>query len=128
MSHPTGNCLQAAVASVLDLPLHGVPDFSGEDGMSKEWLEDMVKWAKERDLGVVVFDTNQEPLPALHNVWVVAVGHTQRNGRLLEDDTHAIVAKADTADGNLALTMEHDPHPSQAFIEAVKFVIFFTKQ
>lgn len=121
MSHPRGNCLQAAVASVLNMPVEWVPDVSKDD---QNWLEDLIAWAVKEDYGVVSFHTNSL-VPLVYNVWVVAIGHRPGN---INGDTHAVVAKAHTVGDELRLTMMHDPHPSQAFIEDVVAVLFFTKQ
>ena len=43
------NCLQACLASILELPLDAVPDFvNGYDGDGHEWLDRCYAWLRER--------------------------------------------------------------------------------
>jgi hypothetical protein len=124
MNHPEGNCLQAAVASVLDLRLDQVPDFAKD--ANKQWAQDLVAWANSKGYGVCRFSTGY-PTPKLHGVWVVGIGHARRGG-VLHDDNHAIVCFATTHGDTMELSYEHDPHPSGAFVENVDYCLFFVKQ
>jgi hypothetical protein len=44
--YPHGNCFQACVASIFDLPIEQVPHFM--DGDNSQWWEPCRSWAAER--------------------------------------------------------------------------------
>lgn len=85
-----GNCLQAAVASLLDLHLDDVPHFAEHD----DWMQRMVAWAKAR--GWTVYDRQ----PNVSVAMGVAYGPSERGV------THAVVVR----NGEPVW----DPHPSRA--------------
>lgn len=96
-----GNCLQAAVASLLDLNLDEVPHFIEHD----DWLEYFVDFCVER---------GYRPLmrpPAAHVAYGMAWGPSERGVR------HAVV----WIDGR----MVWDPHPSRAGLLRVTELIAF---
>lgn len=89
-----GNCLQAAIASVLELPLEEVPNFimMGPDPSYGHY--NMHKWLEER--GIVMHRLREGrnwSFPTYH----LAIGKTVRG------TNHAVIYK----EGRLA----HDPHP-----------------
>lgn len=90
-----GNCLQAAIASVLDLPLDEVPHFVQNDEDSDgevNWSTSLGVWLGLRGLQV---DPTAEPLPG--EAYLVT-------GRSARGVMHMVVYR----DGDLV----HDPHPS----------------
>lgn len=93
-----GNCLQTAVASLLDLPLEEVPHFVLNEAMGgPAWFDGLLAFAKESGLRVEpLWDKN----PAEPDEHYLAFGHTVRG------TYHAVVH----LNGQLA----HDPHPSGA--------------
>jgi hypothetical protein len=93
----SGNCVQAAVASLLALPLEDVPNFIERGFDWSIWLED---WLAERRLMLVRFDCEM--------VWdglYLASGPSPRGVN------HMVVMQ----DGKLV----HDPHPSRAGLEKI---------
>jgi len=48
-----GNCFQACLASILELPLDDVPDFCNIYGRNGTWLYECNKWLSTRNLGLV---------------------------------------------------------------------------
>lgn len=85
-----GNCLQAAVASLLDLDIADVPHFAEYD----DWWERMVAWAKTQGW-IVVYRQPNVPV-----AMGVAYGPSERGV------SHAVVVR----DGETVW----DPHPSRA--------------
>lgn len=85
-----GNCLQAAVASLLELPLDEVPHFIECDG-GEDWLERLVAFGAAHGYRVVY---RGEPV-----AFGLAFGRSTRNA------SHAVVV----IDGQVAW----DPHPSR---------------
>lgn len=85
-----GNCLQAAVASLLDLDLDEVPHFI-ECGEDEDWLERLVTFGAGRGYRVVY-----RPDPVMFGL---AFGRSPR------DAAHAVVC----LDGEIVW----DPHPSR---------------
>jgi hypothetical protein len=89
-----GNCLQAAIASMLDLPLDEVPHFVQIDedtGGNINWWTHMVAWLRERGWRV---DTRVEPGEVY-----LGGGPSPRGA-----DLHHVAVYRD---GELV----HDPHP-----------------
>jgi hypothetical protein len=98
-----GNCLQAAVATLLNLPLDRVPHFveSGDD-----WLTEMIVFAETRGYRTE-WRTKDEPL-----TFGLMFGPTVRSA-----DLHHAVAVVDG--------VMWDPHPSRAGLtEAFTYIAF----
>lgn len=97
-----GNCLQAAVASLLDLPLHEVPHFVDEeayDGL--HWWTHWRRWCRDRDLVVLA----AEPEPG---EYYLAGGPSPRGHGL----HHVCVYRDDE--------MVWDPHPAGGGLATVE--------
>jgi hypothetical protein len=90
-----GNCLQAAVASLLDLDLDAVPHF----GLHDDWLERLVDFAGERGYTIRYRPPDEPPAFGL------AFGPSPRGV------AHAVVV----VDGAIVW----DPHPSRAGLTSV---------
>lgn len=99
-----GNCLQAAVASLLGLELDAVPHFVESTG---DWFEDMVTFARGHGYGITDHGPDHEP-PAFG----LAFGFTNRS-----DERHAVVYR----DGEMAW----DPHPSRDGLTTVRTYVDF---
>jgi hypothetical protein len=96
-----GNCLQAAVASLLDLPLDDVPHFA-EHG---DWLERLVAWAADRNWLV------RHARPDVAVPFGIACGPSPRGVQ------HAVVMRAGT--------VPWDPHPSREGLVKVGMILSF---
>lgn len=93
-----GPCLQACVASILELPLESVPNFSTH---GPRWFRELVRWCEQKELHAVVVSTtslvsNVYP----HNLYWIAIGDSVRKHR------HSVVCQSNV--------VVHDPHPSRA--------------
>ncbi len=100
-----GNCLQACVASILELSLEEVPHFVENEEV--EWQHAMIQWFKEKGYSIFGTDGLYKPTG-----YCIACGLSERGFR------HAVVWK----DGELI----HDPHPSRAgILETDWFYIIF---
>ncbi len=97
-----GNCLQAAVATALDLPINAVPHFS----QFVWWPAAMELWARGRNLTVKTLETDEWPQEG-----VVIVGGISPRGI-----PHTIVVR----DGG-----EWDPHPSRAGLTKITDWLWF---
>lgn len=102
---PDGNCFQAAIASLLELPLEAVPDFVGiwDTGPTKKtpaWLREFGSWAAKRGCVVVAFKWTDSFIGP-RGTYFIAVGPSP----VYEGLDHAVIASA-TASGAL---IEHDP-------------------
>jgi hypothetical protein len=93
-----GNCLQAAIATILNLPLNDVPHFAEAAG---DWVQDMVTFGREHGYRIA-WRGGDGPQPDLG----LAFGPTVRS----VDITHAVAL----VDGRM-----WDPHPSRAGLTAV---------
>lgn len=94
-----GNCLQAAVATILELPLDDVPHFAELD---KSWSEALAEFAHLHGYAIEWTD-GYWPAPKLG----LAFGTTVRSA----DITHAIA---------VVDHMFWDPHPSRAGLVSVQ--------
>lgn len=90
-----GNCMAAALASVLDLPLDSVPAFEEMQGV---WKTVFLEWLAERGLTV---KTQTFPPDGL----AIATGPSERGVH------HAVVVNS----GQFL----HDPHPSNCFLTCI---------
>jgi hypothetical protein len=93
---PKGNCLQAAIASLLDLPLGGVPDFPEIDEVN--WVYNMVGWANSRGYGVLYTEApgKGEALPLFINeTYAIGVFDCipDADGNVRYTDPHAVVIR-----------------------------------
>lgn len=101
-----GDCVRAATATLLNLPIAAVPHFVAAHG--GQWRTAWERWLDERDLIVVELDPRQRPLG-----FFLAVGPTERTGRG-NNVSHMIVMHG----GGIG----HDPHPSRAGLTGVERV------
>lgn len=89
-----GNCLQAALASLLELPLTAVPHFAGTP---TDWYPSMVAWLAEREYSLVI---------SAYHLHDQALGLMAGPSPRSADVNHVVVA--------MGADMVHDPHPSRA--------------
>jgi len=90
-----GNCWQAAVASLLEIPLEAVPDFSNKANPNRQtdWFTHFSHWLfDEFSMFVWIYNPERE-IPAFH----ILAGESPRGF------SHAVVARKDE--------IIHDPHP-----------------
>lgn len=99
-----GNCLQAAVASLLGLDLDAVPHFVESTG---DWFEDMAVFVLGHGYELMQHSPAHDP-----PVFGLAFGFTNRSA-----DRHAVVYR----DG----VMAWDPHPSRDGLTSVKVYLDF---
>ncbi len=103
--HPNGNCFQAVIASMLELPLECVPHFC-EGAEDSSWWGPFMRWLQTRSFSAVELDMKLSPdwCPNEGQLcWLV--GCSPRN----KDWKHAVVGEF--RDG--ALRVVHDPHSSR---------------
>lgn len=122
-----GNCQQAALASVLSLPLTDVPHFAAappEDGIPEGWslFRDVRLWLREHHDIDYAWTADQEVYAQLREAapeWVepygIALGRTQRGPAL-----HCVVWDLATWE------MAHDPHPDDTGLTEVLQVEWLT--
>ena len=95
-----GNCFQASIASLLEIPLSEVPHFYG-DGEQQGWFK-FREWLRERyDMEVATFPPHTGgAIKFLEGCYYLVSGWTVRG------TNHMCVGR----DGHVI----HDPHPSKA--------------
>lgn len=101
-----GNCLQAAVASLLDLDLQAVPHFAES---TRDWFEDIATFARDHGYDLTQHGPGHEP-----PVFGLAFGFTNRSS-----ERHAVVYR----DG----VMVWDPHPSRDGLTSVRTYVDFDR-
>ena len=100
-----GNCFQACIASIFELPLDGVPHFLDlgwkPDTEDNGWWWHLRDWLRPR--GYVYIDLPNHP-DTSSDFWD-ALGFTVLTGKSPRGDwKHSVVGKG--------LSVVHDPHPS----------------
>jgi hypothetical protein len=117
---PEGNCYQAAIATVLGVPLEEVPDYDRTEE-AKNWPDYCVRlgaWLNERGLSLRAFGTFADgtPFVSAPNGTLVMVGGPSPRG----DFDHIVVARKEEA----GLVWHHDPHPDGTFVASPRWVEF----
>ena len=90
-----GNCFQAAIASILELPLNHVPHFAELDDT---WFDMACHFIKQ--YGFDIYDCYAEELPYIKGSYVLVIGKSERGCN------HSVIYQ----NGKLV----HDPHFSNA--------------
>lgn len=105
---PHGNCLQACLASILELTLDDVPNFCSTDlGPAEEWCQRMQQWLNdEYGMGwmpVLPSDQGEATYPEGTSIGY-PLGLSIKTGKSPRDDwQHCCVARDSV--------VIHDPHP-----------------
>jgi len=105
-----GNCWQAAVASILELPLDEVPDIQlyGHDLI---WFDEFREWLEQYGLGAIGLSTGGNI--TLQGYHLMECKSTTLNN----DELHVVVG--------LNQELAHDPNPNAATLgEVVDYIIF----
>lgn len=85
-----GNCFQACVASVLEIPLEGA--FNHGVFGDNEWLEEFNKWLKQYGLACIFIQCspdkplNCSPILGIHIAEMEAIGAKLKHAVVFEDD------------------------------------------
>lgn len=115
-----GNCLQTAVASLLDLDVDEVPHFA----LYPDWFAAMRRWARGRGGDFTMFYV------PMVTEYVDAWRSNSEFGR--QNGLHALLSGPSPRGpfwhvvvGNVDLEVVHDPHPSRAGLTAVGDVILY---
>lgn len=102
-----GDCLRAAMATIMDRSLLEVPHFVETPGEGAEWWAELVGFVRRVSLGthtILCYDADEWPEGVnTLDYGVVLTGPSPRG-----DFHHAVVADPAT------LSIVHDPHPSRA--------------
>ena len=101
----TGNCMQACVASIFELPLDDVPNFM-KDGKDN-YANNIKIWSKEMGLSILDVELNEDFEKYMSNCYMVAVGKSPRGTK--DWHRHGVI----WFNGE----MTHDPHPLKAGID-----------
>ena len=97
-----GNCFQACVATVLQMPLEEAYDCRGPQEKGNHWFDDFCKWLEQYGLGCLFFEhTKEKPVvaSAFPGLYIVEC----QSNTLYQGELHVVVA----CDGEVI----HDPNP-----------------
>jgi hypothetical protein len=100
-----GNCLAAALASVLEIPIEDLPEFT-DDG----WQGELNSWLAPRSLCYLEFPVHDQE--RWRSYYLRHAGFHLLCGPSERGLYHAVVARA----GKIV----HDPHPSRAGLQKVE--------
>lgn len=73
-----GNCFPACLASILEIPIEGIPNFQSENG---EWYFNYKKWFRRRGLDLLALNGNSWPKDMIGycpQVYAIVSGKTPR--------------------------------------------------
>jgi hypothetical protein len=104
-----GDCLMAAAASILEIPLASLPAITREN--ESQWWNIFVDAMHQR--GFKIIEAANSPALAPHG-YAIAVGLAPRNQGV---ENHAVVA----LDGQVV----HDPHPTHTGVERIDYWLIF---
>ena len=94
-----GNCMQACVASLFELPLNEIPNFMKDGGDRYDYH--LQKWCKKKNLLCLDVSIEDEHLlKYFKDIYLIGVGISPRDS----NNNHAVIIK----NGKII----HDPHPS----------------
>ncbi len=111
-----GNCFDACVASLLDIPLASISYMNTEE----KWYADFQKWLAPRGLAYVEIDC-VEPTPFYRfptPVLAIGGGPSPRG-----EFSHAVIVRLHRYEKKIV----HDPHPDGTGITAIKTLGFFVR-
>lgn len=107
-NEPCGNCMQAALATALGLPLEAVPHFL-KDGSDDGWWERMNEWlVRNFQVSLISLKVGDWDIPPVVHLM---------QGKTVRDSEHVVVGYAGQ--------MIHDPHPSNAGLSEVDHIEVF---
>ena len=131
-----GDCLRACIASLLELPIEGVPDWSSmredKDSAYPIWYIEMQAWLVKRGYLYVQINLNEKDwVPIPYNMRCILIGDVMTNvaqegqKRKREIVSHAVVGYCD----GMKLHIEHDPLPGEReFHGGAKSVVLLVPQ
>ena len=106
-----GNCLQAVLASLLELPLEDVPHFVQQDvdsGGQLNWYDEMWKWLQARGWGL-----HGAELETHRTEHLMVTGLSPRGNGIHHVVIHHVVIYRDRE-------MAHDPHPDRTGLLSIE--------
>lgn len=125
---PLGNCMQATVASLLDLPLEEVPNFITSDTGNGEANIMMYQFFTDKGFYPTAFGTFDTPIELYKKICEVDGGiggffYASIKSQTFEGSTHAVVLNAN-------MEVVHDPNPNGKSLgvdvsEHINYIITF---
>lgn len=107
VDNPRANCLMAAVASILEVPIASLPDVTALAERGVPWYEALRRALEPHGLVPVFYDQNSEQFPPIAPAgYHIAMGISPRH-----EQRHAVVA----LDGVVVF----DPHPTRGGIREI---------
>ncbi len=101
---PNGNCFEACLASILELPLEAVPRYIGDD-----WLERINQWLHwHYSLQLLIAQPDVEVTP---DTYIIANGQNHQGAR------HSVVHRGSA--------LVHDPNPNNGGLALTQEVLVF---
>lgn len=114
-----GNCLEACIASLLEVPIEEVVLDMTPD--SDKWFHSLQAYLKPKNmffLEVRLDVAKNYPLYEMHGVYCLMSGKSPRTFEGHPDVKHAIVGRIDSLLGEpLVFVPIHDPHPDGTFLK-----------
>ncbi len=114
-----GNCFEACIASILEIPLDDIPDFhknaKGDNGPA--YWKNIAGWCKDKPFNIiaVALTEDHDPLTFFKDSWVIVSGPSPRG----KEDWH--IHACVWWNGKIV----HDPHPDQQGLKEITEYNFF---
>lgn len=102
-----GNCFQACVASLFEMPLDDVPNFCS---LRPDWWGQFQKWLDDRGMVAIEITLNPSVLSVCEGAWCILSGPSPRGERL-----HSVIGR--WYRGQSGCELIHDPHPDGKFFD-----------
>ena len=99
--HQNGNCLNAVLSSLLEIPIDNIPNF--EDMSQKKWFFALLDWLKEKGFHLLQWDEE-----------IYLPGYFIANGPSPRGFEHSVIYKG--------TKMVHDPYPCEAGLTKITSV------
>ncbi len=105
-----GNCLEACLASLLEIPIEDVPTLEPQPGDTVHWIDKMNNFLRQYGITTMFFQPN---LPVPKNTYYLISGISPRG---LD---HATIGKNGV--------IVHDPHPDGGGVDPVTDICIFVQ-
>ncbi|OGP67107.1 MAG: hypothetical protein A2031_07895 [Deltaproteobacteria bacterium RBG_19FT_COMBO_43_11] len=123
-----GNCLLACVASILERPIEGIPDFNLS---GTGWFGELYEWCLNERIGIICVHPKDLEHSLFLNSWCIAVFTTPDS----IEETHAVIGKCRRIEENYIeikdedkwkweATVEFDPNPKGVKLGKLEHIVF----
>lgn len=125
---PGGNCMQACIASLLEIPLEEAPDVCNTTPEGESWLEALQEWLGPQGMGYAFQKMSKSidiVIPGLCLLGVVHTGH--RPEQTAAGMCHVVVGRCTPLPKQVRFDVVHDPLPEPSEITEILDILWIVK-